>query len=62
MEQFGVLKRKSDDESSNSGGFEEIVLSVMKGNAGRVVEALHDLGGGSGAALPATMSENGFVY
>jgi len=56
MEQFGVLKRKSDDESSNSGGFEEIVLSVMKGNAGRVVEALHDLGGGSGAALPATMT------
>ena len=37
------------------GGFEEVVLSVMKGNGGRVVEVMHDLGGGSGAALPAVM-------
>ena len=36
-------------------GMDEVVLSVMKGNAGRVVEAMHDLGGGSGAALPAVM-------
>lgn len=31
------------------------ILSVMKGDAGRVVEVLHQYGGGSGAALPATM-------
>jgi hypothetical protein len=36
-------------------GFDEVILSVMKGDAGRVVEVLHQLGGGSGAALPATM-------
>lgn len=36
-------------------GFDQVILSVMKGDAGRVVEVLHQLGGGSGAALPATM-------
>ncbi len=36
-------------------GFDEVVISVMKGNAGRVIEVLHELGGGSGAALPAVM-------
>lgn len=35
--------------------FQEVVLSVMRGNAGRVVEVMHQLGGGSGAALPAVM-------
>jgi len=35
---------------------EDIVLEVMKGNAGAVVEALHSFGGASGAALPATMT------
>ena len=42
-------------DDSTSTGMDEVVLSVMKGNAGRVVEAMHDLGGGSGAALPAVM-------
>jgi hypothetical protein len=35
--------------------FDQVILSVMKGDAGRVVEVLYQLGGGSGAALPATM-------
>jgi hypothetical protein len=46
MEQYGVFTK---------GGFEEVVLSVMKGNAGRVIQVMHELGGGSGAALPAVM-------
>jgi hypothetical protein len=37
------------------GSFEEVVLSVMQGNSGRVIEVMHELGGGSGAALPAVM-------
>jgi hypothetical protein len=40
---------------AGSQGFEEVILSVMKGNAGRVIEVMHELGGGSGAALPAAM-------
>lgn len=46
MEQYGA---------STKGGFEEVVLSVMKGNAGRVVQVMYELGGGSGAALPAVI-------
>ena len=38
-----------------SSSFESIVLGVMRGDAGRAVETLHKYGGGSGAALPATM-------
>ena len=41
--------------TATKGGFEEVILSVMKGNAGRVIEVMHELGGGSGAALPAVM-------
>lgn len=44
------------DASEGPGGFDEVILSVMKGNAGRVVEVMHELGGGSGAALPAVMT------
>jgi len=36
-------------------GSDEVVLSVMKGDAGRALEVLYTLGGSSGAALPATM-------
>jgi hypothetical protein len=42
-------------DAFTKGGFEEVVLSVMKGNAGRVIQVMHELGGGSGAALPALM-------
>jgi len=35
---------------------QHITLEVMRGNAGAVIEALHNFGGGSGAALPATMT------
>ena len=41
--------------------FEGIVLEVMRGNAGTVIEALHSFGGASGAALPSTMVSNVFV-
>ena len=34
---------------------DEIVLTIMKGNAGEVVKVMHEFGGGSGAALPAVM-------
>jgi hypothetical protein len=46
MEKYGAFIK---------GGFEEVVLSVMKGNAGRVIQVMHELGGGSGAALPAVI-------
>lgn len=39
----------------------ETLVSIMRGNAATVVEALHAFGGGSGAALPATMVSFGFV-
>jgi hypothetical protein len=42
--------------------FNEVVLSVMRGNAGRVVEVLHELGGGSGAALPAVMVSTSCLF
>ena len=35
---------------------EDILLQIMKGNAGVVIQALNSYGGGSSAALPATMS------
>jgi hypothetical protein len=41
------------DEAS---AVEEILLQIMKGNAGVVIQALNSYGGGSSAALPATMS------
>eukprot|EP00980_Cylindrotheca_fusiformis_P028614 scaffold22620_cov131-Cylindrotheca_fusiformis.AAC.9 len=54
-----VMKLYSSEEEedvSSSSQVEEVILSVMKGNGGRVIEALHQLGGGSGAALPAVMT------
>jgi hypothetical protein len=50
-----VMKKSNSEETSGGTDFEEVVLSVMKGNAGRVIEVMHQLGGGSGAALPAVM-------
>ncbi len=41
---------------SDRGAFEEIVLGIMSGSAGQVVEVMFSLlGGASGAALPATV-------
>lgn len=41
---------------SDQGAFEKIVLSIMSGSAGQVVEVMFSLlGGASGAALPATV-------
>ena len=50
MNQCGVF---TDDDDFCS--MDSIVLEVMRGNAGSVIEALHSLGGASGAALPATV-------
>uniref|UniRef100_A0A7S2XQJ6 Nuclear pore complex protein Nup85 n=1 Tax=Attheya septentrionalis TaxID=420275 RepID=A0A7S2XQJ6_9STRA len=52
MSDFGHPPQPSSEGDST---FEEIVLNVMRGNAGSAVMALHKFGGGSGAALPATM-------
>jgi len=42
---------------SDQGAFEKIVLSIMTGSAGQVVEVMFSLlGGASGAALPATVT------
>lgn len=42
-------------ETTGPSGLDDVILSVMRGNAGSVVEIMHELGGGSGAALPAVM-------
>lgn len=47
-----IMKKRAELEGS---GTNEVVLGVMDGNAGRALEALYNLGGSSGAALPATM-------
>ena len=45
------------EHASNEGvnPIDTIALNVMRGNSGEVVKALHEFGGGSGAALPAVM-------
>jgi len=48
-----VQKHSNSDDVGNT--FDEIVLTIMKGNAGEVVKVMHEFGGGSGAALPAVM-------
>lgn len=51
-----VMEKYNDSDHSSTGSdFQDVILSVMKGNAGRVIEVMHQLGGGSGAALPAVM-------
>ena len=35
--------------------WEKMILKVMDGDAGEVVSSMFDFGGGSGAALPATL-------
>jgi hypothetical protein len=37
------------------GSWEKMILKVMEGDAGEVVSSMFDFGGGSGAALPATL-------
>ena len=34
---------------------DDVLLGIMQGNAGQVIDLLHSFGGGSGAALPATV-------
>ena len=47
-----VMKKFNDPPKE----FEQVILNIMKGNAGRVIEIMFDfLGGGSMAALPAVM-------
>ena len=51
MKQCGI----HTDDINVQQRMENILLEVMRGNAGSVIEALHKFGGASGAALPATM-------
>jgi hypothetical protein len=51
MKQCGIMT----DTYNSQQQMEDIVIEVMKGNAGTIIEALHSFGGASGAALPATM-------
>ena len=48
-------------EDDSGTAVEEIVLSVMRGDAGRAVISLQGFGGSSGAALPATMVSDLFL-
>jgi hypothetical protein len=43
------------DENEAKTGLEEGVVSIMSGNAGSLIALVHQLGGGSGAGLPAVM-------
>uniref|UniRef100_A0A7R9ZU78 Nuclear pore complex protein Nup85 n=1 Tax=Pseudo-nitzschia arenysensis TaxID=697910 RepID=A0A7R9ZU78_9STRA len=49
-----VQKHANDTEEKHS--IDEMMLNIMRGNAGEVLKALHGFGGGSGAALPAVMT------
>jgi hypothetical protein len=47
-----VMKKFNDPPKE----FDQVILNIMKGNAGRVIQIMHDfLAGGSMAALPAVM-------
>ncbi len=48
-----VQRHANDTDEKNS--IDEMMLNIMRGNAGEVLKALHGFGGGSGAALPAVM-------
>lgn len=50
-----ALASQQQGTSSSNTFFEEVVISILQGVHGRVVEILFQLGGGAGAALPATM-------
>jgi hypothetical protein len=44
-----------NDRNDGNDMIDDMVLNIMRGNAGEVVKAMHGFGGGSGAALPAVM-------
>lgn len=53
-----VQKHSRGNMNNDNGGkslVDEMILNVMRGNAGQVLKALYEFGGGSGAALPAVM-------
>eukprot|EP00934_Nitzschia_sp_Nitz4_P009432 Nitzschia sp. Nitz4//scaffold20_size174350//130111//132670//NITZ4_002119-RA/size174350-snap-gene-0.250-mRNA-1//-1//CDS//3329541860//9422//frame0 len=49
-----IMEKHQDDETGDE--WEGVILQVMKGNGGSVIDSLHQIGGGSGAALPALMT------
>eukprot|EP00536_Pseudo-nitzschia_multiseries_P000145 jgi/Psemu1/62505/estExt_Genemark1.C_30027 len=51
-----LMERHAGRETEEIVAIDEIFLTIMKGNAGEAVRALHGFGGGSGAALPAVMT------
>jgi len=51
-----LMKNHQDYDTDEIDSIDEIFLTIMKGNAGEAVRAMHGFGGGSGAALPAVMT------
>lgn len=51
----GCSLRKFGPDSDK---FAHTLLTILEGNYGRIVQVLYELGGGSGAALPATVVSN----
>jgi len=50
-----ISKNSMNDDDGRNDAIDEMVLTIMKSNAGEAVKAMHGFGGGSGAALPAVM-------
>ena len=50
-----LMAQYSNNSGMNRGEMNEVLLNIMQGNAGSAIEVLFAVGGGSGAALPATM-------
>jgi len=51
-----LMEQHASRETDDIVAIDNIFLTIMKGNAGEAVRALHGFGGGSGAALPAVMT------
>jgi hypothetical protein len=45
----------NNDNNAGTDTIDDMLLNIMRGNAGEVVKVMHEFGGGSGAALPAVM-------
>mmetsp|Transcript_4616 Transcript_4616/g.7689 ORF Transcript_4616/g.7689 Transcript_4616/m.7689 type:complete len:784 (+) Transcript_4616:80-2431(+) len=54
--QQALQQQQGSSSSSITNTFEDVIISILQGDHGQVVEILFRLGGGSGAALPATMT------
>ena len=50
-----LMKKYNNNNDTAQAQTDNIILTIMKGNAGQVIKVMHEFGGGSGAALPAIM-------